>query len=69
VAEIYLSWIFQQAMATSGNILDNVVLFAVPEPSTWGMMTLVIGGSAKGLLSHKRAISFLLKGCFRATFL
>jgi hypothetical protein len=52
VAEIYLSWIFQQAMATSGNILDNVVLFAVPEPSTWGMMTL--GFVGVGYMTYRR---------------
>ena len=39
-------------MATSGNILDNVVLFAVPEPSTWGMMTL--GFVGVGYMTYRR---------------
>ena len=35
-----------------GNILDNVVLTAVPEPSTWAMM--VLGFAGVGFMAYRR---------------
>jgi hypothetical protein len=38
-----------------GNLLDNVVLTAVPEPSTWAMM--ILGFFGVGFMAHRRKSS------------
>jgi hypothetical protein len=35
-----------------GNILDNVVLAAVPEPSTWALM--ILGFAGVGYMTYRR---------------
>src|SRR5260370_11377208 len=36
-----------------GNLLDNVVLSAVPEPSTWAMM--ILGFAGIGFMAYRRS--------------
>jgi PEP-CTERM motif len=42
----------QDSSSQQGNILDNVVLTAVPEPSTWAMM--ILGFMGVGFMAYRR---------------